>query len=71
MQADPKTMDGDHFLFMQNQDIGEATLSVSVHGITEVGFLGAELPGVPGEAGRGTAFLVGPGDCTIPRRHHR
>ena len=35
--SDPKTMDGDHFLFMQNQDIGEATLSVSVHGITEVG----------------------------------
>ena len=60
--SDPKTMDGDHFLFMQNQDIGEATLSVSVHGITEVGFLGAELPGVAGEAGRGTAFLVGPGD---------
>ena len=63
--TDPKTMDGDHFLFMQNQDIGEATLSVSVHGITEVGFLGAELPGVPGEAGRGTAFLVGPGDSAF------
>ncbi|MBJ84645.1 MAG: hypothetical protein CMB52_03915 [Euryarchaeota archaeon] len=61
--SDPKTMDGDHFLFMQNQDIGEATLSARVHGITEIGFLGAEMPGVPGEAGRGKAFLVGPGDA--------
>ena len=61
--TDPKTMDGDHFLFMQDQDAGEATLSARVHGITEVGFLGAELPGVPGEAGRGTGFLVGPGDA--------
>ncbi len=60
--TDPKTMDGDHFLFMQNQDMGEATLSARVHGITEVGFLGAEMPGVSGEAGRGTGFLVGPGD---------
>ena len=60
--TDPKTMDGDHFLFMQNQDLGEATLSTRVHGITEVGFLGAEMPGVPGAAGRGTGFLVGPGD---------
>ncbi len=61
--SDPKTMDGDHFLFMQNQDVGEATLSARVHGITEVGFLGAEMPGVSGEAGRGTGFLVGPGDA--------
>ena len=60
--TDPKTMDGDHFLFMQDQDAGEATLSARVHGITEVGFLGAEMPGVTGEAGRGTGFLVGPGD---------
>ncbi|MED5486075.1 MAG: hypothetical protein VYB40_00015 [Candidatus Thermoplasmatota archaeon] len=60
--TDPKTMDGDHFLFMQDLDAGEATLSTRVHGITEVGFLGAEEPGAPGEAGRGTGFLVGPGD---------
>ena len=61
--SEPKTMDGDHFLFMQDQDAGEATLSARVHGITEIGFLGAEMPGVPGEAGRGTGFLVGPGDA--------
>ncbi|MEE2747608.1 MAG: hypothetical protein VX473_03970 [Candidatus Thermoplasmatota archaeon] len=60
--SDPQTMDGDHFLFMQNQDLSEATLSARVHGITEVGFLGAEMPGVSGPAGRGTGFLVGPGD---------
>ena len=60
--SDPQTMDGDHFLFMQNQDLNEATLSARVHGITEVGFLGAEMPGVSGAAGRGTGFLVGPGD---------
>ena len=61
--SDPQTMDGDHFLFIQDQDVNEATLSVRVHGITEVGYLGAEMPGVPGEAGRGKGFLVGPGDA--------
>ena len=61
--TEPKTMDGDHFLFIQDQNAGEATLSTRVHGITEVGFRGAEMPGVPGEAGRGEGFLVGPGDA--------
>ena len=60
--SDPKTMDGDHFLFIQDKNAGEATLSTRIHGITEVGYLGAEVPGDPGEAGRGQGFLVGPGD---------
>lgn len=61
--TDPQTMDGDHFLFIQDQDLGEATLSTRAHGITEVGYRGAEQPGVPGEAGRGEGYLVGPGDA--------
>jgi hypothetical protein len=60
--SDPQTMDGDHFLFIQDQNASEATLSARVHGITEMGFRGAEEPGVAGPDGRGELYLEGPGD---------
>ncbi|MEE3082502.1 MAG: hypothetical protein VX320_00245 [Candidatus Thermoplasmatota archaeon] len=61
--SNPQTMDGDHFLFIQDQNAGEATLSTRIHGITEMGYRGAENPGAPGVDGRGEGFLKGPGDA--------
>lgn len=60
--SDPKTMDGDHFLFMQDQNAGEATLSTRIHGITEMGYRAAENASRAGAEGRGEGFLKGPGD---------
>ena len=53
-----KTMDGDHVMFWQNQDTGEASLSASITGVAELGYLPPIVEGAEGRDGMPSARLV-------------
>jgi hypothetical protein len=63
--SQPQTMEGDHFLFTRDAGTDAVTLSTRMTGLREVGYLSAAQPGIPGPNGRGTAYLVGPGNRTF------
>lgn len=63
--SQPRTMDGDHFLFARDSDSDSITLSTRITGLREIGYISAAQPGIPGPDGRGTAYLVGPGNRTF------
>ncbi len=58
----PRTMDGNHFLFWQDVDTDEASLSARLTGLSEVGWAAPVIPGAEGRDGMPTATLVTPGD---------
>ena len=63
--SNPRTMDGDHFLFWQDVDTAEASLSARLTGLSEVGWAAPVIPGAEGRDGMPTATLVTSGTQSL------
>ncbi len=56
--SDPLTMDGDHFLFHHDPLNDTSSLSATISGLSEVGWIPPAEEGASGQSGLGTAFAT-------------
>ncbi len=56
--SNPLTMPGDHFLFHNDPNAEEVSLSSRISGLKEIGWISPQEEGAPGVAGMGTAYMT-------------